>query len=152
MMLMPSAGAVAQPIDQLGLFELDQPNANTTDDAAPGEDWNDVYACEVSPGVCSSYHFFSKTFIGASKEAPGNDVTFFTGGGSKDTKDIPLWAWSANDVAPDKDQILDAYGASYINPANWHPFVPPNTGKFGEFGWSGVLRGAGVIFFARFTL
>jgi len=31
---------------------------------------------------------------------------------------------------------------------NWHPFLPPNTGVFGEFGWSGVLRGAGVIFFA----
>lgn len=32
--------------------------------------------------------------------------------------------------------------------ANWHPFVPPNQGHFGEFGWSGVMRGAGVIFFA----
>ena len=32
--------------------------------------------------------------------------------------------------------------------ANWHPFIPPNTGTFGEYGWSGVLRGAGVIFFA----
>jgi APA family basic amino acid/polyamine antiporter len=31
---------------------------------------------------------------------------------------------------------------------NWHPFLPPNEGHFGEFGWSGVLRGAGVIFFA----
>lgn len=31
---------------------------------------------------------------------------------------------------------------------NWHPFLPPNTGKFGDYGWSGVLRGAGVIFFA----
>jgi APA family basic amino acid/polyamine antiporter len=31
---------------------------------------------------------------------------------------------------------------------NWHPFLPANTGKFGAFGWSGVLRGAGVIFFA----
>jgi len=31
---------------------------------------------------------------------------------------------------------------------NWHPFLPPNTGTFGSFGWSGVLRGAGVIFFA----
>ena len=28
------------------------------------------------------------------------------------------------------------------------PFLPKNTGAFGEFGWSGVLRGAGVIFFA----
>ena len=31
---------------------------------------------------------------------------------------------------------------------NWHPFVPPNTGTFGQFGISGILRGAGVIFFA----
>ena len=30
----------------------------------------------------------------------------------------------------------------------WHPFIPPNTGKFGSFGWSGVLRGAGIVFFA----
>ena len=32
--------------------------------------------------------------------------------------------------------------------ANWTPFIPPNTGHFGEFGWSGILRGAAVIFFA----
>jgi APA family basic amino acid/polyamine antiporter len=31
---------------------------------------------------------------------------------------------------------------------NWHPFVPPNAGEFGKYGWSGVLRAAGVIFFA----
>jgi basic amino acid/polyamine antiporter, APA family len=31
---------------------------------------------------------------------------------------------------------------------NWHPFLPANAGAFGSFGWSGVLRGAGVIFFA----
>jgi basic amino acid/polyamine antiporter, APA family len=31
---------------------------------------------------------------------------------------------------------------------NWHPFIPPNAGKFGDFGWSGVARGASVIFFA----
>jgi APA family basic amino acid/polyamine antiporter len=39
-------------------------------------------------------------------------------------------------------------GGLFVNPENWRPFVPPNTGSFGEFGWSGVLRGAGVIFFA----
>ena len=32
--------------------------------------------------------------------------------------------------------------------AHWRPFIPPNLGKFGQFGWSGVARGAGVIFFA----
>ncbi len=31
---------------------------------------------------------------------------------------------------------------------NWHPFIPPNTGAFGQYGWSGIARGAGVIFFA----
>jgi APA family basic amino acid/polyamine antiporter len=31
---------------------------------------------------------------------------------------------------------------------NWHPFIPPNTGEYGHYGWSGIARGAGVIFFA----
>mgnify|MGYP001592992798 FL=1 len=39
-------------------------------------------------------------------------------------------------------------GGMYIVTANWHPFIPENTGTFGQYGWSGVLRGAGVIFFA----
>src|SRR4051794_3644246 len=44
--------------------------------------------------------------------------------------------------------LVIGVGFAYVNTANWHPFIPANTGKFGEFGWSGVLRGAGVIFFA----
>src|SRR5215831_17683152 len=32
--------------------------------------------------------------------------------------------------------------------ANWHPFIPKNTGEFGHYGWSGIMRGAGVVFFA----
>jgi APA family basic amino acid/polyamine antiporter len=39
-------------------------------------------------------------------------------------------------------------GVAFVNTANWQPFIPPNTGAFGQYGWSGVLRGAGVIFFA----
>ncbi len=41
-----------------------------------------------------------------------------------------------------------AVGIHYIKPENYTPFIPPNTGTFGEFGWSGVMRAAGVIFFA----
>ena len=41
-----------------------------------------------------------------------------------------------------------ALGAGFIKAANWHPFVPDNTGAFGDFGWSGVLRGSSVVFFA----
>jgi APA family basic amino acid/polyamine antiporter len=44
--------------------------------------------------------------------------------------------------------LVIGFGLMYVNPANWHPFVPPNTGEFGHFGWSGVLRAAGVVFFA----
>ena len=36
----------------------------------------------------------------------------------------------------------------HIAAANWHPFIPPNAGEFGRYGWSGVGRGAAVIFFA----
>ncbi len=32
--------------------------------------------------------------------------------------------------------------------ANWQPFIPENAGAFGAYGWSGIARGAGVIFFA----
>jgi basic amino acid/polyamine antiporter, APA family len=35
-----------------------------------------------------------------------------------------------------------------LDPANWRPFIPPNNGHWGEFGWSGVLRGASLVFFA----
>jgi basic amino acid/polyamine antiporter, APA family len=42
-----------------------------------------------------------------------------------------------------------AVGVQYINPANWVPFIPENTtGKFGEYGATGILRGASIIFFA----
>ena len=44
--------------------------------------------------------------------------------------------------------VFVAAGAAYINRDNLTPFIPPNAGAFGEFGWSGVLRGAGVMFFA----
>ena len=41
-----------------------------------------------------------------------------------------------------------AVGFFYIKTQNYVPFIPENTGEFGHFGWSGIFRGAGVIFFA----
>ncbi|RFU48442.1 amino acid permease [Paraburkholderia sp. DHOC27] len=41
-----------------------------------------------------------------------------------------------------------ALGVFFIKPANWHPFIPANTGAFGNFGMSGILRGSAVVFFA----
>ncbi len=39
-------------------------------------------------------------------------------------------------------------GFAFVKTSNWTPFIPPNAGKFGAFGWSGVARGAAVVFFA----
>ncbi|MDN0084742.1 amino acid permease [Crenobacter sp. SG2305] len=41
-----------------------------------------------------------------------------------------------------------AIGVFFVRPTNWHPFIPKNTGEFGSFGTSGILRGAAVVFFA----
>lgn len=39
-------------------------------------------------------------------------------------------------------------GVFFVNKANWVPFIPENTGEWGHYGWSGIFRGAAVIFFA----
>ena len=44
--------------------------------------------------------------------------------------------------------LFIAIGFMFVKSANWHPFIPENQGEFGKFGLSGILRGAGVIFFA----
>ena len=44
--------------------------------------------------------------------------------------------------------LFIGFGASFINSDNWTPFIPQNTGTFGQYGWSGIMRAAGVIFFA----
>ena len=43
--------------------------------------------------------------------------------------------------------LFIAFGLAYINRENWEPFIPPAAGE-GKYGWDGVVRGAGVIFFA----
>lgn len=44
--------------------------------------------------------------------------------------------------------LVVAIGLAFVDAANWSPFIPANEGAFGRFGWSGVLQGAGVLFFA----
>ena len=43
--------------------------------------------------------------------------------------------------------LFIGFGMWYINRENWEPFVPPAQGD-GKYGWDGIVRGAGVIFFA----
>lgn len=44
--------------------------------------------------------------------------------------------------------LFIVFGFSYVDPANWTPFIPENTGVSGQFGWSGIFSAAGIIFFA----
>jgi basic amino acid/polyamine antiporter, APA family len=44
--------------------------------------------------------------------------------------------------------LIVGVGLSHIDTSHWHPFVVQNTGEWGTYGWSGVLRGAGLVFFA----
>lgn len=44
--------------------------------------------------------------------------------------------------------VFIVLGWRYIDAGNYEPYLPANTGRLGEFGWSGVLRGAAIVFFA----
>lgn len=45
--------------------------------------------------------------------------------------------------------LFIGFGWSFIQPVNHTPYLPPNTsGIAGEFGWTGILKGASVVFFA----
>ncbi len=44
--------------------------------------------------------------------------------------------------------LVIIFGLQHLSSANLTPFIPPNKGSFGDFGWSGVLRASGVVFFA----
>lgn len=60
-------------------------------------------------------------------------------------------AWVNNIIVAIKVAVIllfVGFGLSYIDFANYIPYIPENTGTFGEYGWSGILRGTGVVFFA----
>jgi uncharacterized repeat protein (TIGR01451 family) len=85
-----------------GIFELD---GNALDESGVGHDGDDWEGGE--PGAAASL------FIPGSVEKDGFDTTYFAQGGSKDHHDISDWHWSATDVAPDKDELLDVFAAAY---------------------------------------
>ena len=44
--------------------------------------------------------------------------------------------------------VFIVLGWKYINNDNYHPYIPDNTGHFGDFGFSGIIRAAAIVFFA----
>src|SRR5699024_6908901 len=60
-------------------------------------------------------------------------------------------AWVNNLLGVLKIGIIIVFvgiGFKYIRPENLDPLIPANTGKFGEYGFSGVIRAAAIVFFA----
>lgn len=60
-------------------------------------------------------------------------------------------AWINNFIVLLKIAIIVVFvviGFKYVRPENLEPMIPANKGTFGEFGWSGVFRAAGIVFFA----
>jgi len=93
-------------VHDLDLFELDE---NAIAGVAAGDDWSLLDDGTGDPNNDDSA--LVSVFLNDS-DAP-TDVTYFTGGGSKDINDVTEWEHSDTDVAPDKDEILDAFAAAY---------------------------------------
>jgi hypothetical protein len=138
---------VALAVHDVGLFELDTRagvdgdqakkndpvpavvgDGNTIDEAAPGDDWANVYLGTSSAFATS---FIEDTFANnninngaepfVALRTPEN--TFFTGGGSKDTNGIQDGPWKykvEKDQVPDKNDIVNAFAAAYDDPNDGH--------------------------------
>jgi hypothetical protein len=126
--LIASLGVVAvQAVHNDGLFELDTAtaaaicaplpapcgDANVADNPAGGaDDWANVYKSFSGNGTAGPDHAFGRAFI-TDKVSSAED-SFFTGGGSKDEREISQWLYgTSNDVVPDKDDISHAFAAAY---------------------------------------
>jgi hypothetical protein len=84
-------------------FELD---ANAWNTGASGDDWSFVVPADhSSTSIVSSFV--------PDGENPPLDTSYFTGGGSKDLNDVPAWAHTTGDVAPDKNEITNAFAVAY---------------------------------------
>lgn len=124
-LLLVASSALA--VHDEGLFELDTSasaaicaplpapcgDANVADDPAGGaDDWANVYKSATGLGTAGPDHAFGRAFITDPVSSAEN--SFYTGGGSKDVRDIPDWRYATtNDVVPDKDDIAHAFAAAY---------------------------------------
>ncbi|GAA0691533.1 hypothetical protein GCM10009104_18060 [Marinobacterium maritimum] len=107
-------------------------DGNTKDDAQDGEDWENVYLENDSSFARS---FVEDTFANNPIDAAGvevfvplrtPEVSFFTGGGSKDTNGIQDGPWKykvVKDQVPDKNDIVNAFAAAYEDPSDGHTLL-----------------------------
>lgn len=100
-------GNTASATNIAGIFQLDG-NPQDADLATAPDDWQTLMS-----STAKDVGFVASTAIPVADSDSPTDVTYFTGGGSKDVREISAWQYSSGDVAPDKDEILNAAAAGY---------------------------------------
>ena len=126
MLLIPSSGLA---VHDTGAFELDG-NAvagNAPPPFGPADDWDrvcfqvtgDARCGTTTPATATAASWTADVLQGETDPFAGSlDATLFTGGGSKDERDVSLWAWKDGAGGlPDKDNLLHSFAARYSLPA-----------------------------------
>lgn len=97
-------------VHDTGSFELD---GNATNNAAPGDDWDNVCHQVLGSDCSTSNDTTGATAVDWVAE-PNTNASIFTGGGSKDPQDVNQWAWKDGAGGlPDKDNLLHGFAARY---------------------------------------
>ena len=97
-------------VHDTGSFELD---GNATNNAAPGDDWDNVCHQVLGSDCSTSNDTAGATAVDWVSE-PNANASIFTGGGSKDPQDVNQWAWKDGAGGlPDKDNLLHGFAARY---------------------------------------
>jgi hypothetical protein len=97
----------ASATDIGGIFQLDGNPQDAAVATAP-DDWE-----TLKSSTAKDAGFVAATAMPLADSDSPTDKTYFTGGGSKDVRDTTAWQYSSGDVAPDKDEILNAAAAGY---------------------------------------
>jgi hypothetical protein len=105
--MVSSGNRVASASDIAGLFQLDGNPQDPVLATAP-DDWQTLMS-----STPKDVTFLAATAVPVADSDSPTDTTYFTGGGSKDVRDTTSWQYSSGDVAPDKDEILNAAAAGY---------------------------------------
>jgi uncharacterized repeat protein (TIGR01451 family) len=108
------------------LFEID---GNATVDTAGGHDWNQVFADNTANPHTNTAGAIASSFV--TDETTGDDI--YTGGSTKDT--LPLSGWLFKTGKPqDKDELLHAYAAQYVDPSTHDVILYTGTDRFSNNG------------------
>jgi uncharacterized repeat protein (TIGR01451 family) len=108
------------------LFEID---GNATVDTTGGHDWNQVFADNTANPKTNTAGAIASSFV--TDETTGDDI--YTGGSTKDT--LPVSGWLFKTGKPqDKDEILHAYAAQYVDPITKDVILYTGADRFSNSG------------------